>query len=185
MGIDPKAATGDSYQKIPLSVVYTGLQIQQPKVGLGEIEVSTERRRVVHPRTLSALALLNREKYLVLLGDPGSGKTTFVNFVALCLSGERLKSPLANIRVMTASLPFEADGSRGGKSEEEKRQPWEHGSLLPVRIALRDLAARGLLVSGATKSRDTLWKFIEAELGNNLKDFAPHFAGWGRAAASP
>ena len=46
--------------------------------------------------------------------------------------------------------------------------------MLPVRIVLRDLAARGLPDPGKAASRDTLWKFIEAELGENLKEFAPH-----------
>jgi formylglycine-generating enzyme required for sulfatase activity len=173
-GIDPKAAITDTCQKMQLSAVYTGLLTRQPDTDPEELAESVRPLRAGHSKALSALALLNREKYLVLLGDPGSGKSTFVNFVALCLAGEGMKNSLANINVMTAPLPFKEDEARGDKQKKEGRQPWDHGPLLPVRIVLRDLAARGLPEPGATANRDTLWKFIESELGNNLKEFACH-----------
>jgi formylglycine-generating enzyme required for sulfatase activity len=173
-GIDPKAATTEACQKMQLSAVYTGLLTRQPEIDAEKFAGSARPGRAEHSMTLSALALLNREKYLVLLGDPGSGKSTFINFVALCLAGEKMGNLLANIGVMRAPLPFEEDETRGDKRKEKRRQPWDHGPLLPVRIVLRDLAARGLSEPGAAANRDTLWKFIGAELGNNLKEFAPH-----------
>jgi predicted NACHT family NTPase len=172
-GIDPKAASAEGSLKMQLSAVYTGLLTHVPEVGAKQL---TRRARAHHEKEssrLSALAMLNRERCLALLGEPGSGKSTFVNFVALCLAGEGLGLKSANIAVMTEPVPTEEDEKRDDKGPK-KLQPWSHGALLPVRIVLRDLAARGLPEPGAAAGRDTLWKFIEAELGENLKEFAPH-----------
>ena len=163
-GVDPKAASDESSGELQLSAVYTALLTQRPDV---EDELQTMRRgeRMEQVRHLSALEALNREPRLVLLGDPGSGKSTFVNFVALCLAGESLGQTDANLTVLTAPLP--------SQDQEPPPQPWEHGALLPVRIVLRDLAARGLPPPGESANGDTLWNFITAELGETLKEFAP------------
>ena len=122
---------------------------------------------------LSALDQLNRHRRLVLLGDPGSGKSTFVNFVALCLAGESLKSQRANLALLTAPLPKE-DGSEE-EQDKESPQTWEHGPLLPVRVVLRDFAARGLPAAGVRATADHLWCFIKTELQTAaLAEYAPH-----------
>ena len=60
-----------------LSAVYTGLLTQRPEIGVKLQGKACDGNRMGEPsRPLSALALLNREKYLALLGDPGSGKST-------------------------------------------------------------------------------------------------------------
>ncbi len=110
---------------------------------------------------LSALEQLDRQQRLVLQGDPGSGKSTFVNFVALCLAGEALKEQ-ANLRHLTAPLPDE-EGKDG-----EKRQPWRHGALLPVPVVLRDFAATGLPERGEATA-ETLWNFVAQELKENCQ----------------
>jgi formylglycine-generating enzyme required for sulfatase activity len=156
-----------------LSAVYTGLLTQVPEAGFDEFAQKARPGPEKHPAHLSALAMLNRERYLALLGEPGSGKSTFVNFVALCMAGEGLGLGSANIAVMTAPVPSEEDEKRENK-DAKKLQPWDYGPQLPVRIVLRDLAARGLPEPGAPAGRDTLWKFIESELGKNLEGFAAH-----------
>ena len=166
-GVDPKSAGDESSSDLMLSAVYTALLTQRPAPD-DETSPPARSLRGEPARHLSALDVLNREPRLALLGDPGSGKTTFANFVALCLAGEALGDLGVNLKALTTPLPAERD------EEESKPQPWEHGVLLPVRIVLRDLAARGLPPPGQPASGDTLWNFIASELGETLKEFAPH-----------
>lgn len=113
----------------------------------------------------SAVAKLNQYNRLVLLGDPGSGKSTFVNFVAHCLAGAGLgREP--GIETLTAPLQIDEEDNEQGQILEHKppSQPWEHGALLPLRIVLRDLASRGLPAPEKKVSAKHLWDFITAEL---------------------
>jgi formylglycine-generating enzyme required for sulfatase activity len=173
-GIDP-AATGTGREtRLKLDAVYTALLTQST-----QIEENPRRHGLstrVEGRRLSALAQLNEHKRLVLLGDPGSGKSTFVNFVALCLAGECLGSTEANLSLLTAPLPEDDPSFIYREREKEPQpQPWNHGPLLPVRVILRDLAARGLPEPGEKPKAHHLWKFIEKELsGAGLEEFAPH-----------
>ena len=177
-GVDPRTARDEGSGELQLSAVYTALLTQRPETV--EIDRAVQAR---HPermareaRRLSALEMLNHEPCLALLGGPGSGKSTFVNFVALCLAGEALGYEDANLAILTAPLPSE------DRDEEPQPQPWDHGPLLPVCIVLRDLAARGLPDPGERAcpelvervSGDTLWAFIVAELGQTLAEYAPH-----------
>ncbi len=163
-GIDPKAASdyatpGRTEARLELRAVYTGLRTLtseecerlQNRECLEELR--GERRR------LSALAQLDRHDRLVLLGDPGSGKSTFVNFVALCLAGEILGLDEANLERLTEPLPQDDE-----KDEEPEPQPWSHGAPLPVHVVLRDFAARGLPPAGERATAKHLWDFIVGEL---------------------
>jgi formylglycine-generating enzyme required for sulfatase activity len=67
-------------------------------------------------RPLSVLETASRFPRLVLLGDPGSGKSSFVNNLAYLLCGAALAE---------ATLP----------------EAWSSGELLPIRILFRDLAS--------------------------------------------
>ncbi len=162
-GVDPKTANHERSGELLLSAVYTALFTQRLELeeeGQGMPPEDGERR----VRHLSALELLNHEPRLVLLGDPGGGKSTFVNFVALCLAGEALGYQDANLDVLTDPLA----------GADPRPQPWDHGPLLPVRIVLRDLAARGLPAPGEPVGGDALWSFIAAELGESLQAYAPY-----------
>ncbi len=155
-GIDPKAAGGSEAEAhLNLDAVYTALLTltpeQQEQLPRAELAGRGERR-------LAALAQLNQHPRLVLLGDPGSGKSTFVNFVAICLAGENLKHARANLALLTAPLPDDE-----GKDEEEG-QPWQQGALLPVPVLLRDFAARGLPPAGQPATAEHLRRFIVGEL---------------------
>jgi formylglycine-generating enzyme required for sulfatase activity/nucleoside phosphorylase len=158
-GIDP-AATGqrETDPQLRLNAVYTALLTRSPRQEeVGDLEPRASKKRAEEEPLCSALEQLDRQQRLVLQGDPGSGKSTFVNFVALCLAGEGLKDDQANLRYLTAPLPDE-EGKDG-----KKRQPWQHGALLPVPVVLRDFAATGLPERGEATA-ETLWNFVAQEL---------------------
>ncbi len=166
-GVDPALASGDRDARLSLDAVYTALLTLSP----------TEERipgRFYYgptdfPRS-SALAQLNRHQRLVLLGDPGSGKTTFANFVALCLAGEALSLPGIGLDLLRAPLPDDHGRSR----EKPEPQPWDHGALLPVRIVLRDFAAQGLPKPDQKATAQHLWDFIKKDLDEaGLDDWFP------------
>src|SRR5262249_13536981 len=94
-GIDRKNVREETRRDLDLAPVYTALMTQRPE---------TTDERMLHPdheqKRLSALAVLNNEPHLALLGDPGSGKSTFVNFLTLCMAGELLRQKEANLKVL-------------------------------------------------------------------------------------
>jgi formylglycine-generating enzyme required for sulfatase activity len=168
-GVDPKAASDEAEARLNLGAVYialmtTALEAEEPVV--------QSKGALPSERQVSAIAQLSRNHRLVLLGDPGSGKSTFVNFVALCLAGEALGHPQANLSLLTAPLPTDA---RPEIDEEAPPQPWVHGALLPVRIVLRDFAVRGLPEEGVQATANHLWRFVVGELeAASLGEYAPH-----------
>ncbi len=167
-GVDRKAAEEKGNGEVQLAAVYTGLLTQRLETqdGFAGARVAEQTAR-----RLSAVEMLNRARYLVLLGEPGGGKTTFVNFVALCLAGETLGDAQANLAALTEPLP--QDKPRRSDDQKPEPQPWEHGALLPVRVVLRDFVARGLPAANKPVSGKTLWQFIVGELGH--AEYAPYF----------
>lgn len=160
-GVDPAVGGSDQDARLSLEAVYTALSTLTPRFERGSQE------SLFDPTRLSAVEQLQKHQHLVLLGDPGSGKSTFVNFVALCLAGEALGDPRANLKLLNEPLP--------GEKENHQRRPWKPKNLLPVRIVLRDLAARGLPPPGEPAGADHLCRFLEMELAaHRLGAFVPH-----------
>jgi len=157
----------DSKAPLQLDGVYTALLTLSSEQH--QRERQPEWQLFGREQRLSALAQLDQHSHLVLMGDPGSGKSTFVNYVALCLAGEALGNQQVNLHSLTAPLP------KGDGEDEKERQPWRHEALLPLRVVLRDFAARGLPNSHQPMTPSCLWDFIEAELKvAQLAEFAPH-----------
>jgi formylglycine-generating enzyme required for sulfatase activity len=165
-GVDPKSIREETRRDLDLAAVYTALMTQRTDIA---------EERTLRPdreaRRLSALTVLNTEAHLALLGDPGSGKSTFVNFVALCMAGELCHHPDANLRVLTAPVPADDDASPHRREEEPQPQPWDRGALLPMRVVLREFVARGLppTAQPTTVHGDSLGRFIIAELPETLR----------------
>ncbi|KPA12379.1 Sulphatase-modifying factor domain protein [Candidatus Magnetomorum sp. HK-1] len=160
-GIDPNAA-GDKNDSLNIGSIYTALLTQSA-------EETDHKELKKQGNRLSALSMLNKHNNLVLLGEPGGGKSTFVNFVAFCLAGELLGDKIANMEILTKPLPDDE-----GK-DNEKKQEFHHGPLLPVRIILRDFVARGFPDKTAPGNASDLWNFIEKELiEGKLEAFIPH-----------
>jgi hypothetical protein len=90
---------------------------------------------------------------LIILGGPGSGKSTFVWHLALCLAGAQI-----------VSWNREATLDQLGI--------WSHGPLIPVYIELKRFVASDQYPTdyAINPSAETAWRYIEAEL--NASDLA-------------
>jgi hypothetical protein len=112
-----------------------------------------DRQEKLKSRPFSAMEAANFNERFVLLGDPGSGKSTFVNFLALCLAGTVVEAENGWLGHLT-------------------KQGWEHGALLPVRVVLRKFA-EGLPADIPGTARQ-LGDFIAAEVTEHgCKNTAP------------
>jgi formylglycine-generating enzyme required for sulfatase activity len=111
---------------MPLERVYIALNTtEQPpearqRAGeVGDLAGAREMKRV------SALRAFLENEHLVLLGEPGSGKTTFADHLALCLAGERLFPGAGWAEYLSAH----------DAAWDDRQAP------LPVRVRLRHFAA--------------------------------------------
>ena len=110
-------------------------------------------------RPLAALEAVEEEPRLVLLGDPGSGKSTFVKYLALCLTDGRLK------RTVTQSDAPDANWML------RLSPPWTHGALLPIHVTLREFAGS----ERCDGTAEGLWHHIaDVLVAQSLGDFAAH-----------
>ncbi|NJN98705.1 MAG: hypothetical protein HC875_33755 [Anaerolineales bacterium] len=101
-GVDPKAASNAAKASLNLGEVYTALLTLTPESHERLLRGEAPERET---RRLSALAQLDQQRKLVLLGDPGGGKSTLSIFWRMCLAGESLGRSEANLTHLTAPLP--------------------------------------------------------------------------------
>ncbi|MEO1287281.1 MAG: TIR domain-containing protein, partial [Chloroflexota bacterium] len=93
---------------------------------------------------------------LVILGAPGSGKSTFVRHLALCLAGAGL-----DVWERNANLTH--------------LQAWTHGTMTPIYVELRHFVSSAHFPSDTNTMPSTahLWAYIQAELlGDELAAYA-------------
>lgn len=114
-----------------------------------ETETRTNQRDFDEPRKhqssrpLSALEATISNRQLVLLGEPGAGKSTYLNFLAYCLATQFL-----NIK-----------GTEGNHLPE-----WPETDTLPILVTLREFARSLPKRPEAKPEPRILWGFITEEL---------------------
>jgi formylglycine-generating enzyme required for sulfatase activity/energy-coupling factor transporter ATP-binding protein EcfA2 len=99
----------------------------------------------VATRLVSVLEALALHPKMVLLGRPGSGKSTLIAFLALSLAEARLGE---------------------AKLEERLSNEWLHGPVLPIRVILRKFAA-SLPPGLARGCARHVWDFLRQDLVNS------------------
>jgi formylglycine-generating enzyme required for sulfatase activity len=150
--IDPKAAEAGK-QPLGMRDVYVALHLDLviPKSLTFEKYLSQSKKDLEgfknlqglerdESRRVAALEAFAHHPSFALLGKPGSGKSTFVTYVALSLA----QAGLGEVKI-----------------EERLSNEWTHGALLPIRIILRQFAASEFLREGRAGE---VWQFIGDEL---------------------
>jgi formylglycine-generating enzyme required for sulfatase activity len=131
--LSPRDA-GSDQKPVSVEQVYTPLNTTQtvlrdPRGKLlmntpnSEAAAMKRTRDSLQQSPLTAMEAADFASRLVLLGDPGSGKSTFVSFLALCATGALLEADDAS--------PWLA---------RLRDQGWTHGAKMPIFITLRDFA---------------------------------------------
>ena len=135
--------------------------------GLGKpLEGKETMETEVKTRLVAVLEALAQHPKMVLLGRPGSGKSTLTAFLALSLAEARLGEARLEERLS-------GQWSRAGLLHQEDREdqrspshPWPHGPLLPIRVVLRKFAAS--LPAGSVRGcARHVWDFIRQDLVNS------------------
>ncbi len=132
-------------ESLNLADVYIDLDTTEMRHMEREEELRQYLMKQREAERISAQEMVNRKSKLLMMGDPGSGKSTFVKHLTYLMA-----------EAMLAEDP---------SAWLERLSHWEHGVLLPVRIELRQLAA----LAKGTKTGDA--KLILNYLHSEMNDW--------------
>ncbi|GEM_PF-1169354 len=119
MGIDVRSAPLTANQRIGLLDVYIDLNTTAKFEAIDKNLAAVQQSRA---QPLPVLQAFIRSTRMVLLGAPGSGKSTFVNYLAYCLASHHLYPDAGWLHHHLPALPA----------------AWQ--TLLPIPISLRELS---------------------------------------------
>ncbi len=127
----------------------------------------------LEPEYFSALEALNRSKCILLVGDSGMGKTTFLKMLCICMEGELENHPKYNLAKITEPVVRTETGI------VLEVQKWDDGALRPFLLDLESLAledrnrkkfpdevkdAELILIDGADDIDPEDWKWVASEI---------------------
>lgn len=140
--IDEKNSV-DTTAQLRLGAVYTNLLVTAADA---EMAGSPEEMLKKERKPLSAAAFASRHACSVILGKPGAGKTTFTDFLCLCIAGQMTNHAEVNLALLG--------------------EDWQAGTPLPLRVTLRRYAALSL------PQEMSLWEHLKTDWKGALEGFA-------------
>ncbi len=121
---------------------------------VGKINIKQAQSRRENSIKLHLNHLAAARDRLVILGAPGSGKSTFVKYLALCLAGAGIEKWQR-------------------KANLAELENWPHGALTPIYIELRRFVTWSHFPKSGAVSADHLWAYVVKELlGEELQGYA-------------
>ena len=145
----PDADNVDASQhQVVLSAIYTTLEVAR------SVEYVTEHHATAS-RLVKVFEAINDHQRMVLLGDPGSGKSTCVNFLVYGLAQHELRK-------------LKGDQAAPDPLVYLEREGWSSGSRIPIRVLLSDftrwLQEHPDLPGGA----NLLWWYLDSRYDSHV-----------------